>query len=91
MRLINVDMLGVVGVHVPGGYDAESYAAGQMDMLGRIVALPTVDAVEVTRCKQCVFCRTAGIHNGKKTVWLCNRKFETFQVEPESFCSFAQK
>lgn len=82
MRLINVDMLGVVGVHVPGGYDAESYAAGQMDMLGRIVALPTVDAVEVTRCEQCKFCR-------KTQIWLCNRAFSTFQVKPESFCSFA--
>ena len=91
MRLIDADVFEVVGGYVPEGYDAESYTEGQMDILERIDALPTVDAVEVTRCKQCVFCRTASIHNSKKKVWLCNRKFETFQVKPESFCSFAKK
>ena len=91
MRLIDADVFEAIGGHVPEGYDAESYTAGQTDILERIDTLPTVDAVEVTRCKQCVFCRTASIHNSKKKVWLCNRKFETFQVKPESFCSFAQK
>ena len=91
MRLIDADVFEVVGGHIPNGYDAESYTEGQRDILERIDALPTVDAVAVTRCKQCVFCRAVSIHNSKGTVWLCNRKFETFQVEPESFCSFAKK
>lgn len=82
MRLIDADAFEVVGGHIPNGYDVESYTEGQMDILERIDALPTVDAVEVTRCKQCKFCR-------ETQVLLCNRAFSTFQVEPESFCSFA--
>ena len=91
MRLIDADAFEVVGGHIPNGYDVASYTEGQMDILERIDALPTVDAVAVTRCKQCVFCRAASIHSSKSNVWLCNRKFETFSVDPESFCSFAKK
>lgn len=51
MRLIDADTFEVVGWHIPNGYDVESYTEGQMDILERIDALPTVDAVAVTRCK----------------------------------------
>lgn len=82
MRLIDADVFEIVGGHIPKGYDAESYMEGQIDILDRIDAQPTVDAVEVTRCKQCKFCR-------ETQILLCNRAFSTFQVKPESFCSFA--
>lgn len=48
MRLIDADKLEVVGISVPDGMDADSFAAGAQAVLERLDKAPTVDAVPLT-------------------------------------------
>lgn len=48
------DKFEVVGGTVPEGVDADSYLAGCKEILEMIDAAPTIDAVEVVRCKDCI-------------------------------------
>jgi hypothetical protein len=47
MRLIDADKLEVVGISVPDGMDADSFAAGAQAVLERLDKAPTVDAVPI--------------------------------------------
>ena len=61
MRLIDADALKAVKFHplpythiVPTDADAESYKLGWNDAIDAIIdSAPTIDAVEVVRCKDC--------------------------------------
>lgn len=54
MRPIDADKFEVVGGIVPEGYDVDSYLAGNREILEMIDNAPTVDAVEVVRCRDCI-------------------------------------
>ena len=51
-RLINLSTLGI-GERNPNAFNATERAYGWNDLLKILEAAPTVDAVEVVRCKDC--------------------------------------
>lgn len=88
MRLIDVDELGVGRCSrdvVPA-----AYCAGWNGLLGLIEKAPTVDAVVVTRCKDCVHWDddpdTYGTDDGPKGK--CMKSFETMCAD--GFCSYGK-
>lgn len=89
MRLIDVDDLGVGRCSrdvVPA-----VYCAGWNGLLGLIEKAPTVDAVVVTRCKDCVHWNddpdTYGADDGPKGK--CMKSFETMYAD--DFCSYGER
>lgn len=63
MRPIDADKLEVVGGYVPKGYDVDSYLAGNREILEMIDRAPTLDAVEVIRCKDCKYWGESPYHH----------------------------
>ena len=54
MRLIDADKLECVTGKVPDGVtNVDDYIRGEIDTLEMLDAQPTVDAVQVVRCKDC--------------------------------------
>ena len=89
MRTIDVDDLGVGRCSrdvVPA-----VYCAGWNGLLGLIEKAPTVDAVIVTRCKDCVHWNddpdTYGADDGPKGK--CMKSFETMCAD--DFCSLGER
>jgi hypothetical protein len=89
MRLIDVDDLGVGRCSrdvVPA-----VYCAGWNGLLGLIEKAPTVDAVVVTRCEDCVYWDddpdTYGADDGPKGK--CMKSFETMCAD--DFCSHGER
>lgn len=54
MRLIDADALGIGNAN-KGVFDKPSYADGWNSAIAIIEDAPTIDAVEVVRCKECIF------------------------------------
>ena len=52
-RYIDAEKFEVIGGKVPESYDVDSYLAGCKEILEMIDSAPTVDAVEVIRCRNC--------------------------------------
>ena len=89
MRLIDVDDLGVG--RCSKDVLPAAYCAGWNGLLGLIEKAPTVDAVVVTRCKDCVHWDddpdTYGTDDGPKGK--CMKSFETMCAD--DFCSRGEK
>ena len=89
MRLIDVDELGVG--RCSKDVLPAAYCAGWNGLLGLIEKAPTVDAVIVTRCKDCVNWDddpdTYGADNGPKGK--CMKSFET--TLSDDFCSYGER
>ena len=81
-RLIDANALGINSFHIREyGYDGERCVVDWDD----IESAPTVDAVEVVRCKDCRFYRKPFcILNDNKNGWL-NHEL------PEHFCSHGER
>ena len=60
--------------------EKDVYASDSVKSFVRCVAkgLPTIDAVKVVRCKDCIHLTCTG--------W-CGREFDWYPVEPDDFCS----
>ena len=94
MRLIDADYFEVIGVKVPTvdpdtltPVDATSYQLGVVDILSLVDEAPTVDAVAVVRCRDCVYAFLDRWHKSKQdrpSVWRC-RKFGRLTV-PDGYC-----
>jgi len=54
------------------------------EMIEALCVIPTVDAVEVVRCKDCKYHR---LYNGEK---LCNYWDDYIQTDDTDFCSYGQ-
>ena len=54
-RLIDAISTAAMTATCPKGMDLDSYIAGMGVVLDRIAEAPTVDAVEVVRCKDCEY------------------------------------
>ena len=104
MRLINADKFEVVGGKVPEGYDVDSYLAGNKEILEMIDKAPTVDAVEVVRCKNCMYSallRDTDLKNESPwryyhlgcRICMCNALIEDepIIVEDDFFCKYGTK
>lgn len=89
MRLIDVDDLGVG--RCSKDVLPAAYCAGWNGLLGLIEKAPTVDAVIVTRCKDCVHWDddpdTYGADDGPKGK--CMKSFETMRAD--DFCSYGKR
>ena len=84
MRLIDVDDLGVGRCSrdvVPA-----VYCAGWNGLLGLIEKAPTVDAVVVTRCKDCKH-KLRTVANG---VVICREKHGMVRPSLDDFCSYGE-
>ena len=80
MRLIDVDDLGVG--RCSKDVLPAAYCAGWNGLLGLIEKAPTVDAVVVTRCKDC------RSYNKPKTGW-CEVHLDS--EHPDDFCSYGKR
>lgn len=89
MRLIDVDDLGVG--RCSRDVLPAAYCAGWNGLLGLIEKAPTVDAVIVTRCEDCVRWDddpdTYGADGGPKGK--CMKSFETMRAD--DFCSYGER
>ena len=89
MRLVDVDDLGVG--RCSKDVLPAAYCAGWNGLLGLIEKAPTVDAVVVTRCKDCVYWDddpdTYGTDDGPKGK--CMKSFETMCAD--DFCSYGER
>ena len=54
MRLIDADAVGAMTATCPKEMDIDSFIEGMGVVLDRVYDAPTVDAVQVVRCKDCV-------------------------------------
>ena len=90
MRLIDVDDLGVV--RCSRDVVSAVYCAGWNGLLGLIEKAPTVDAVVVTRCKDC---KHLCVWNRKDIYAFCpktNIVFLPFERDTRTFfCSFGER
>lgn len=58
-----------------------------------IMDTPTVDAVEVVRCKDCVYCKRFNDvwYSPKRDELLCTRYVETYHTTENNYCSWAER
>ena len=89
MRLIDVDDLGVC--RCSKDVLPAAYCAGWNGLLGLIEKAPTVDAVIVTRCEDCVRWDDDPDTYGADGVpkGLCMKSFETMRAD--DFCSYGKR
>lgn len=86
MRLIDADALGV-GKANPDAFKERAYACGWNAVIEIIEKAPTVDAVPVVRCRECInFAKTAV--NGKG---FCICPASGMDITPDDFCSYGQR
>ena len=85
MRLVDVDDLGVG--RCSKDVLPAAYCAGWNGLLGLIEKAPTVDAVPVTRCKDCKHLVAVNV-NGKGSP-TC--RMSGMEVAPAEFCSRGEK
>lgn len=84
MRLIDVDELGVG--RCSKDVLPAAYCAGWNGLLGLIEKAPTVDAVIVTRCKDCEYLVNATVNaNG---FLICD--ISDMEIAPDDFCSYGE-
>lgn len=84
MRLIDVDDLGVG--RCSKDVLPAAYCAGWNGLLGLIEKAPTVDAVVVTRCKDCKYLVNATVNaNG---FLICD--ISDIEIASDDFCSYGE-
>ena len=52
---------------------------------------PTVDAVEVVRCKNCARCFKHTTKRNRQMMWICMRNEMNVCVRPDDFCSYGER
>lgn len=88
MRLIDVDDLGVG--RCSKDILPAAYCAGWNGLLGLIEKAPTVDAVVVTRCKDCTHCvRTTDMDGPGLFCSIWGRQWNRVQLD--DFCSLGER
>lgn len=88
MRLIDADALGVG--RCSKDVLPEAYCAGWNGLIDLIEKAPTIDAVPVVRCRECVNCL---IDNTERKYHLCMRHNSIFprKVDLMDFCSYGER
>ena len=56
--------------------------------LRNVDAIPTIDAVEVVRCKDCYF---VNCYDELSPRYECTRMLGSLQVKPDDFCSYGKR
>lgn len=97
MRLIDADRLSeAIYENVPAPYEDASWA--KENCLAEVEAAPTIDAVQVTWCKDCVHARKKNVY---ESAYLCYGVLICTNCEvgedgwlpvwPQHFCSFGKR
>lgn len=84
-RLIDAISTSAMTATCPKGMDLDSYIAGMGVVLDRIAEAPTVDAVEVVRCKDCKY-----FYYNSDSIGACSRnstQWGRFAVDGDWFCA----
>lgn len=56
-----------------------------------LVDAPTVDAVEVVRCRDCKRCFKHTTKRNRQHMWICMRNDTDVYVRPDDFCSYGER
>ncbi len=57
-----------------------------------IMDAPTVDAVEVVRCRDCRFCKKYSEKHSKRDFLICDRpRMDLREVRADDFCSYGER
>ena len=56
-----------------------------------IAEAPTVDAVEVVRCRDCKRCFKHTTKRNRQYMWICMRNDTDLYVRPDDFCSYGER
>ena len=73
-------------------YENISCSQSQLHWLHRIIEMqPTVDAVEVVRCKDCKRCFKHTTKRNRQYMWICMRNDTDLYVRPDDFCSYGER
>ena len=91
MRLIDADLLSeAIHENVPAPYDDASWA--KENCLAEIDAAPTVDAVPVVRCSNCIHWVTDDLGNHVCSVFdIANSYGEPVATKLDDFCSYGKR
>lgn len=60
-------------------------------VLDSIDSQPTVDAVEVVRCRDCKRCFKHTTKRNRQKMWICMRNEVDVCVRPDGFCSYGER
>lgn len=89
-RLIDVDKLidfiDVGHLRHPG-----ELCYSEVDVANLLLHAPTVDAVEVVRCKDCARCFKYTTKRNRQMMWICMRNEMDVCVRPDDFCSYGER
>lgn len=85
MRLIDIDVLGV-GRCNPDVFKVPGRAEGWNSLLDIVNSAPTIDAVEVVRCKDCEY-----YHLMEEGFYDCREVWGLDLPQPEDFCSYGKR
>lgn len=81
MRLIDADKLDYYVIHHPDDDDAYMLFITDMD----IENAPTIDAVEVVRCKDCKW------WDNEDGAERCTHKYCSMWAKPDGYCSYGER
>ena len=83
-RLISYDYIRQKALADPDSGEAVVY-------LQDIAEDPTVDAVEVVRCRDCKRCFKHTTKRNRQYMWICMRNDTDLYVRPDDFCSYGER
>lgn len=86
MRLIDADLL-LKQRFKDGMIDGNELLVPYNDVVNAIRQAPTVDAVEVVRCKDCIYFKESKITNRA----YCDWHREHFETYPNDYCCYGER
>lgn len=89
MRLIDADAVVAMTATCPKEMDIDSFIDGMGVVLDRVYDAPTVDAVQVVRCKDCVHCLKDRYSDGNSPTYSC--KIWDSGTEAEGYCHYGER
>lgn len=90
MRLIDADKLRKDVLDLPNCYNGFSDTYDKAMIIDLVDEQPTVDAVEVVRCKDCKWWKTNYLWDGKERKICAREAYEPFRLA-EDFCSRGER
>lgn len=63
----------------------------EVDVANLLLHAPTVDAVEVVRCRDCKRCFKHTTKRNRQYMWICMRNDADLYVRPDDFCSYGER
>ena len=92
-RLIDLNALGI-GERNPNAFNNPERAYGWNDLLKILETAPTVDAVEVVRCKDCMYWKPTGSKAGNSFLdmeYIGGCEFTNYCRSESDFCSYGER